>query len=181
VPLDRAGRFIVGQDLTVPGHNEVYVVGDLACLMQDGALVPGVAPAAIQEARHAAQNIVRSLRGESTLPFRYHNKGMLATIGRSAAVADLGRFKFSGTIAWLAWLFLHVMFLVGFRNRFIVIFQWAWSFITYDRGARLITGPIRRDAEQTGANQAVTQTQEPSPDETDEATPAARGGKGRVT
>lgn len=145
VPLDRAGRVIVGLDLTVPEHPEAYVIGDLASLVQDGAQIPGVAPAAIQEAEHAAQNIVRSLRGESRLPFRYRNKGSLATIGRSAAVADLGRIKLTGMSAWLAWLLIHIMFLIGFRNRFIVLFQWAWSFISYDRGARLITGPLRRE------------------------------------
>jgi NADH dehydrogenase len=147
VPLDRAGRVVVESDLTVPGHGEANVIGDLASLMQDGAPIPGVAPAAIQEARHAAENILRSLRGEARLPFRYRDKGSLATIGRSAAVADLGWFKLSGTAAWLAWLFVHLLFLIGFRNRFIVIFQWAWSFITYDRGARLITGPLRRDGD----------------------------------
>ena len=144
VPLDRAGRVIVNADLTVPGHAEAFVIGDLASLMQDGRPIPGVAPAAIQEARHAAKNIVRSLRGETLLPFRYRSKGSLATIGRLSAVADLGRLKLSGMLAWLAWLLIHVMFLVGFRNRVIVIFQWAWSFVSYDRGARLITGPIRR-------------------------------------
>lgn len=155
VPLDRAGRVIVEPDLTVPGHGEVYVIGDLASLTQDGAPVPGVAPAAIQEARHAADNILRSLRGENRRPFRYRDKGSLATIGRSAAVAELGRFKLSGTLAWLAWLFIHLLFLIGFRNRFIVIFQWAWSFVTYDRGARLITGPLHRDANQANSGTTV--------------------------
>jgi len=145
VPLDRANRVVVNPDLSVPGHAEAFVIGDLASLMQDGALVPGVAPAAMQEAHHAAQNIVRSIRRETTLPFRYHNKGSLATIGRKAAVAQLGTLKLSGAIAWLAWLLIHLMFLIGFRNRFLVIFQWAWSFASYDRGARLITGPIQRE------------------------------------
>jgi NADH dehydrogenase len=145
VPLDRANRVVVNPDLTVPGHAEAYVIGDLASLMQDGTLVPGVAPAAMQEAHHAAKNILRSIRRETTLPFRYHSKGSLATIGRKAAVAQLGPLKLSGVIAWLAWLFIHVMFLIGFRNRFMVVFQWAWSFVSYDRGARLITGPIQRE------------------------------------
>ena len=144
VPLDRAGRVVVNPDLTVPEHPEAFVVGDLASLMQDGAPVPGVAAAAVQEARHAAGNIVRKLRGEPLAPFRYRDKGSLATIGRSAAVADFGWLKLSGPLAWLAWLLIHVMLLIGFRNRFIVVFQWAWSFWSYDRGARLITGPLRR-------------------------------------
>ena len=145
VPLDRANRVVVNPDLSIPGHAEVYVIGDLASLTQDGELVPGVAPAAMQEGRHAAKNILCSIRGTAPLPFRYHNKGSLATIGRKAAVAQLGRLKLSGVIAWLAWLLIHIMFLIGFRNRFLVVFQWAWSFLSYDRGARLITGPIRRE------------------------------------
>jgi NADH dehydrogenase len=143
VPLDRAGRVIVGPDLTVPGHPEVFVIGDLASLVIDDVPVPGVAPAAMQEARHTAANILRGIKGEAALPFRYHDKGSLATIGRSAAVADLGKIKLSGPLAWLAWLFIHILFLIGFRNRALVLFQWAWSFFSYDRGARLITGPLR--------------------------------------
>jgi NADH dehydrogenase len=152
VPLDRAGRVLVNPDLTIPGHPEVYVVGDLASLSVDGVPVPGVAPAAMQEARHAAQNILRALRNEPALPFRYHDKGSLATIGRSAAVAQVGKIKLSGTIAWLTWLFVHILFLIGFRNRVIVLFQWAWSFFSYDRGARLITGPIHRAPDQARAD-----------------------------
>jgi NADH dehydrogenase len=146
VPLDRAGRVRVEPDLTVPGHPETFVIGDLASVEQDGKLVPGVAPAAIQEGKHAAQNIVRTLEGEPHLPFHYHDKGSLATIGRAAGIADLGRIKLSGWIAWAAWLFIHIFFLIGFRNRLVVMFSWAWSYFTYDRGARLITGqPHRRD------------------------------------
>ncbi len=151
VPLDRAGRVLVGPDLAIPGHPDVFVVGDLACLVQDGVQVPGVAPAAMQEARHAAKNVLHAIRGEAPLPFRYRNKGSLATIGRSAAVADLGKIKLSGPLAWLAWLLLHLLFLVGFRNRIIVLFEWAWSFVSYDRGARLITGPLQRDPDQPRA------------------------------
>jgi NADH dehydrogenase len=151
VPLDRAGRVPVGPDLSMAGHPEVFVIGDLAHVVQDGAPVPAVAPAAMQEARRAARNVLRATRGEPTLPFRYKNKGSLATIGRSAAVAELGRLKLSGPTAWLAWLLLHLLFLVGFRNRVIVVFQWAWSFVSYDRGARLITGPLRRGADQSRA------------------------------
>jgi NADH:ubiquinone reductase (H+-translocating) len=122
-------------------------VGDLASLKQDGAPIPGVAPAAMQEGAHAAQNIMRSIRGEPRTPFHYCDKGSLATIGRSAAVAQMGRFQLSGPIAWLAWLFIHIMFLIGFRNRVLVVVQWAWSFFSYDRGARLITGPLPREAD----------------------------------
>ena len=142
VPLDRAGRVQVEPDLTIPGHGEVAVIGDLAGLSQDGHPVPGVAPAAIQEARHAARNVVRMIQAQPRLPFRYRDKGSLATIGRAAAVADLGRVQLSGGIAWLAWLFIHILFLIGFRNRILVLIQWAWSYVTYDRGARLITGPL---------------------------------------
>lgn len=139
VPTDRAGRVEVLPDLTVPGHPEVYVIGDLALLKQDGAAVPGVAPAAIQEGRHAAANIIRSLRNEPRIPFRYNDKGSLATIGRASAIADFGAFTLSGLFAWIAWFAIHIFFLIGFRNRFVVFFQWAWSYLTYERGARLIT------------------------------------------
>jgi NADH dehydrogenase len=140
--LDRAGRVRVDRDLTVPGHNEIFVIGDLISLEQDGKLLPGVAPAAMQEARHAASNIKRALAGQPRQPFYYRDKGSLATIGRAAGVADFGRVKLSGLLAWLAWLFIHILFLIGFRNRFVVMFEWAWSYVTYDRGARLITGPL---------------------------------------
>lgn len=142
VPLDRAGRVVVEQDLTLPGHPDVYVIGDLAACKQDGdGLVPGLASAAVQEARHAVKNLLATQRGEPRAPFRYLDKGSLATIGRAAAVADFGRVKLAGTIAWLAWLFIHILLLIGFRNRFVVLFEWAWSYVTWDRGARLITGP----------------------------------------
>jgi NADH dehydrogenase len=143
-PLDRAGRVLVEPDLTLPGHPDVYVIGDLASIEQDGRPVPGVAPAAMQMAAHTARNVVRTLRGQPREPFHYIDKGSLATIGRAAAVADLGRLKLSGLVAWLAWLFIHLFFLIGFRNRYLVLVQWAWSYFTYDRGARLITGPLPR-------------------------------------
>ncbi len=142
VPLDRAGRVLVEPDLTVPGHPEIYVIGDVAAVKQGDGFVPGVAPAAIQEAKHTAKNIVRALAGEPRLPFRYHDKGSLATIGRASGIADFGRLKLSGFLAWLAWLLIHVFFLIGFRNRFIVLFQWALSYLTFQRGARLITGNV---------------------------------------
>ncbi|MCL2448112.1 MAG: NAD(P)/FAD-dependent oxidoreductase, partial [Polyangiaceae bacterium] len=121
VRLDASGRAVVGADLAVAGHPEVFVVGDLAALTQDGVAVPAVAPAAMQEARHAARNIVRAVHGQAPLPFRYKNKGSLATIGRTAAVAQFGRVHLSGAIAWLAWLGLHLAFLIGFRNRALVL------------------------------------------------------------
>jgi NADH dehydrogenase len=137
--LDRAGRVMVNDDLTVPNHPEVFVIGDLATLKNP---VPGVAPAAIQEGTHAARNIQRLIRGQKTLPFRYRDKGSLATIGRAAAGADFGRIHVSGFFAWFAWLAVHIFFLIGFRNRVLVILQWAWAYLTYQRGARLITGKI---------------------------------------
>ena len=141
VPLDRAGRVLVRSDLTIPGRDDVFVVGDLAALEQDGKPVPGVSPAAIQEGRHAAANVVRRLRGEPLRGFRYRDKGSFATIGRGAAVGELpGGLKLSGFVAWIAWLAIHIFFLIGFRNRVIVILQWAYSYLTFRRGARLITG-----------------------------------------
>jgi NADH dehydrogenase len=140
-PVDRAGRVLVNADLSVPGHPEIFVIGDLASLKDvNGAGVPGIAPAAMQEGRAAAHNIGRDLRGKPRKAFAYWDKGTLATIGRAAAVADFGKIHISGFIAWLAWLFIHIFFLIGFRNRIIVLVQWAWSYFTYERGARLITG-----------------------------------------
>ena len=145
VPLDRVGRVRVEPDLTVPGHPEVMVIGDLAVLIdQSGNPLPGVCPVAIQQGRHAARNILRVIQGSPTEVFHYRDKGNLATIGRAQAIADLGRFQISGIWAWLAWLFVHVFFLIGFRNRFVVIFEWAWAYFTFQRGARLITGDIEK-------------------------------------
>ena len=143
VPLDRAGRVLVQPDLTVPGHPEVFVIGDLATFLhQGGKLLPGVAPVAIQQGRHAARNIVRACQGKALEQFHYIDKGSLATIGRAAAVADFGRIKLSGFFAWLAWLLVHIFFLIGFRNRFVVMIDWAWAYFCYHRAARLITGDI---------------------------------------
>ncbi len=139
MPLDRAGRIQVSPDLSVPGHPNIFVVGDLATLVQDGRLIPGVGPAAIQEGRSAARNILRELRREPRKPFRYFNKGDLATIGRSRAIADLGWIRFSGWFAWVFWLFVHIMYLVGFRNRIVVLFEWAYAYFTSQAGVRLIT------------------------------------------
>ena len=140
VPVDRAGRVAVEPDLSVPGHSEVFVVGDLMHLEQDGAAVPGIAPAAIQSGKHAAKNIARRVAGRPVLPFRYFDKGSLATIGRAAAVADLGRLHFAGFFAWWLWWLIHIAYLIGFRNRLVVMLGWAWQYFAFSRGARLITG-----------------------------------------
>src|SRR6185369_10850023 len=128
VPLDKPGRVIVNQDLSVPGHPEVFVIGDLANFTPAGEKnsLPGLAPVAMQQGKHAAKNIGADVKGESRKPFHYWDKGTMATIGRAAAVADLGKFHFSGFLAWLMWLFVHLMFLVGFRNRLLVMIEWAW-------------------------------------------------------
>jgi NADH dehydrogenase len=141
VPLDRAGRVIVPDDLTVPGHPEISVVGDLAAFRTaDGGWLPGVAQVAMQQAAHAAANITRRIAGQPTRPFVYRNLGNLATIGRNSAVADLPRLRMKGLPAWLFWLFVHVFNLIGFRNRLSVMIQWASSYMTYQRSVRLITG-----------------------------------------
>jgi NADH dehydrogenase len=140
-PLDRAGRVLVEPTLAVPGQRAIYVVGDLAAVTSEGKPVPGVAPAAVQMGRHAAANLERALLrpGEPLAPFRYRDLGSLATIGRAAAVAEIGRLRCSGRIAWLLWCFVHVMKLVDFRSRALVMLQWAWLWVTRGRGVRLIT------------------------------------------
>jgi NADH:ubiquinone reductase (H+-translocating) len=140
VALDRAGRVLVQPDLSVPGHPDVFVIGDLASFQQDGNLLPGVAQVAVQMGRHAARGICRSLAGQPRVAFRYRDYGNMATIGRAAAIADFGWLRLSGWPAWVAWLFLHIMKLVGFRNRLGVLLQWAWAFVTYQRSVRLIIG-----------------------------------------
>jgi NADH:ubiquinone reductase (H+-translocating) len=162
-PLDRAGRVLVEPDLTVPGHPEIYVIGDVAAVKQGGGFVPGVAPAAIQEAKLTAENIVRSLAGEARRPFRYHDKGSLATIGRASGIADFGRFKLSGFLAWLAWLLIHIFFLIGFKNRFIVLVEWALSYLTFQRGARLITGKVPMAQLPRGPAPSLEQPSAPAP------------------
>jgi NADH dehydrogenase len=145
-PTDRAGRVLVMPDLSVPGHPEVFVAGDLAASkMKDGRMVPGLAPAAIQMGKFAARQITRSIAGKPREQFSYLDKGTLATIGRSHAVADLGRLHFSGYLAWLSWLFIHLFFLIGFRNRILVVMEWAWAYLTYKSSARLITDPLERE------------------------------------
>ncbi|MCC6409371.1 MAG: NAD(P)/FAD-dependent oxidoreductase [Planctomycetes bacterium] len=141
VPLDRAGRVLVEPDLSLPGHPEVFAIGDMAAFLhQGGTALPGVSPVAMQMGRHAARCIRARLAGGASSPFRYTDRGTLATIGRSAAVAKLGRLELSGWPAWIAWLFIHIYFLIGFRNRVVVLLEWAWAYFTYQRGARLITG-----------------------------------------
>ncbi len=140
VELDRAGRASVAPDLSLPGHPEAFVAGDLARVMQDGAMVPGVAPAAKQMGAHAARAIRSRLAGQTPKPFRYRDFGNLATIGRMAAVVHFGRLRFSGFFAWCFWLAAHLFFLIGFRNRLVVLINWAWSYFSYQRHARIIVG-----------------------------------------
>lgn len=139
-PVDRAGRVSVQPDLSLPGHPNVFVAGDLMHVQQDGRPVPGVAPAAIQAGRHAARNIAALVAGRGTAPFRYRDKGSLATIGRAAAVGQIGRLQFSGFVAWWLWWLIHIAYLIGFRNRLVVMIGWAWQYFAFSRGARLITG-----------------------------------------
>jgi len=192
VPVDRAGRVLVNPDLSLPNHPEVFVIGDLAALKDaSGKLLPGVAPVAILEGRYVAKLIrrelesgapsfSRSLREEPALSlskgggsdprpvFHYHDKGSLATIGRSAAIAQFGKIHISGFIAWLAWLFIHILFLIGFRNRVLVFIQWAWSYFTYERSARLITGSTSLPG-WSGANSGI-----PNPGEAEEISAVTR-------
>ncbi len=154
VPVDRAGRVEVQPDLTIPGHPDVFVIGDLAAAKDEGGkLLPGVAPVAIQQGKYVAKVIRKEIAAGGPLPsaaagsgnsararFHYWDKGSLATIGRAAGIAQFGKIHISGFIAWLSWLFIHILFLIGFRNRLLVFIQWAWSYVTYERGARLITG-----------------------------------------
>jgi len=163
-PLDRAGRVMVNPDLSIPGHPDVFVIGDLASLKDEhGKMLPGVAAVALQEGAAAAHNIQHDLRRAPRENIHYFDKGSLATIGRNAAVAQFGKIHLSGFIAWLSWLFIHIFFLIGFRNRITVLLQWAWSYFTYERGARLITGDqglpsweeLRREG-QTGPKQQAS-------------------------
>ena len=162
VELDRAGRVKVNPDLSVPGHPEVFAIGDLALVLgADGRPVPGVSPAAMQMARHVARLIEDALGPEGKSrrpPFRYRNKGTMATIGRSAAVAQMGRFGFSGFPAWLAWLGVHLIFLIGFRNKVAVLLQWAYAYLTYKRGARIITGLSIQDGSMLAQNSCAVET-----------------------
>jgi NADH dehydrogenase len=143
--LDRSGRVLVKSDLTVPGHPDVYVIGDLAAFVdQHGATLPGVAPVAIQQGRAAAENVWRTIRGRERRRFSYRDRGNLATVGRGTGLADLGPLQLSGAAAWIAWLGVHLFWLIGFDNRLLVLFKWAWSYLTHERGARLIIREWRR-------------------------------------
>jgi NADH dehydrogenase len=139
-PLDRAGRVLAEPTLAVPGHPDLFVVGDVCALQQDGKPLPGVAQVAMQEGAHAAANVLRAIKGEALAPFRYHDYGTMAVIGRGSAVADIGPVRASGFFAWLFWLFLHIVWLVGFRSRLAVLGEWAWAYVTFQRRVRLITG-----------------------------------------
>ncbi len=142
VNLDKAGRVPVEPDLSVAGHPEILVIGDLAGFLQDGKQLPGVAPTAIQQGHYAAKLIQGRLRNEKTKPFHYFDKGSLATIGRNSAVAKIGPLEFSGILAWAAWLFIHLLYIVEFESRLLIVVQWAYDYFTHNRGARLITGNL---------------------------------------
>jgi len=156
LPLDRAGRVSIKADLTIEGRSEISVIGDMSvCLDPDtGKPLPGVAPVAMQQGTHAAQNVLRAIAGQERQPFRYKNRGSMAVVGRGSAVADLGTITFAGRFAWMIWAVVHIFFLVGFRNRFLVMLQWMWQYATFRSGARLITGEgdLRGPAFQAAGN-----------------------------
>jgi len=158
--VDRAGRVSVQPNLTIAGHPEIFVIGDMARFsLDDGSTLPGVAPVAIQQGRYAADVINRRLTGKPPLPpFRYKDRGTLATIGRRAAVAQISRFQFSGFIAWLLWLFVHLLELVQFENRLLVLIQWGWNYVTFNRSARLITGPAETAARESAQPSDASKT-----------------------
>lgn len=158
--LDRAGRVIVEPDLSVPGHAEIFVIGDLAhCRNSQGQPLPGVAPVAMQQGRYVAQLLQQRLQGQNHPPFRYRDRGSMAIIGRAQAVADFGRIQFSGLLAWLAWLFIHLINLVEFENRLLVAIQWAWNYFTRNRSARLITGEHESSVSAAKPTSATTRTE----------------------
>jgi NADH:quinone reductase (non-electrogenic) len=161
--LDRAGRVIVERDLSLPGRPEVFVLGDMASYAhQTGKPLPGVAQVAIQQGRFVAKLIDRRLRGKRLPEFHYRDLGNLATIGKSAAVAEIGRLHFSGLIAWLLWLFVHLMHIVNFRNRLLVLLQWSWNYFTHDRSARLITGDAPSDDDLAALQKLIVPTKPPA-------------------
>jgi len=139
VTPDSSGRIEVTADLSIPGHPNIFVIGDAARFIQEGAPLPGLSPVAMQQGWYLAKHIAARLQNRSVPPFHYTNKGVMATIGRKAAVVDLGFVRFGGVLAWLAWLFLHLLYLVTFRSRVMVALQWAFQYFTFNRGARLIT------------------------------------------
>lgn len=139
VPIDKAGRVIVNPDLSLPGHPNVFVIGDQACFIEDEKPLPGLAPVAMQQGRAVASNVLCDLKGKPRKPFHYFDKGQMATIGRGRAVAQTKNFRIGGFLAWVAWLVVHIFYLIGFRNRVLVLMEWAWAYLTYRRGAQLIT------------------------------------------
>ncbi|MEO7363249.1 MAG: NAD(P)/FAD-dependent oxidoreductase [Gemmatimonadaceae bacterium] len=177
-PVDRAGRVKVEPDLSVPGHPEVFVIGDLTYLERpDGRPIPGVAPTANQTGAHAAKMILRTLRNEPHTPFKYFNKGDLATIGRSKAIAAFGKLHLSGTLTWLLWLFVHLLYLVGFRNRLSVLVQWGYAYFTYQRGVRLIPDawPRMSEGRESGTPPVALPPSDSLPDATTAKTNARAG------
>ncbi len=162
VPLDRQGRIIVEQDCSLKQHPEVFIVGDQAHFEQDGQVLPGLAPVAMQQGRLVGSNLRRELAGRPRTPFRYRDKGQMATIGRRRAIVEVGRFKFGGFFAWLTWLFVHILYLIGFKNRIEVLLNWAWNYVAFSRGARLIVG---KDWRQPDAPARVTVASVPAPAE----------------
>src|SRR5581483_5509912 len=169
VPLDKLGRVIVEPDLTIPGYHNAFAIGDTVVYThQTGSPLPGVSPVAMQMGRAAGRNIIRAINGQPYKTFHYFDKGTMATIGRSAAIAQIGPVHLSGFLAWLSWLMVHIFFLIGFRNRFVVLFNWAWSYFTYQRGARVITnmlwspaGPPRIPANQAAIEQKSENVDKP--------------------
>jgi NADH:ubiquinone reductase (H+-translocating) len=146
IPADRAGRALIGAELTAPGHPEIFVVGDSASIPRaNGEPLPGLAAVAKQQGIHVARTILGALKGEPRRPFIYKDVGILATIGRQSAVVDFGKLHLTGFIGWLVWSLAHIYFLIGFRNRIAVAIDWLWSYVTFERGARLITGPIEME------------------------------------
>ncbi len=156
VPLDRQGRIVVEQDCSLKHHPEVFIVGDQAHFEQDGKPLPGLAPVAMQQGRLVGRNIRRELAGKAREPFHYRDKGQMATIGRRRAIVEFGRFKFGGFFAWLTWLFIHVLYLIGFKNRLEVILNWSWNYFAFSRGARLIVGKDSRPPPAPQARPAPT-------------------------
>lgn len=150
VPLDAAGRILAQPDLTVPGHREIFVVGDICALQQNGRWLPGVAQVAIQQGRRAGRNIVLAIDGRPAEPFRYRDYGMMATIGRGSAVGEICGLKIRGLLGWMCWTFLHIFWLIGFRNRLAVMGEWAWAYLTFQRRIRLITGDTFRPSSRQG-------------------------------
>lgn len=154
-PLDRVGRVLAEPTLAVPGRPEIFVAGDICALQQNRAWLPGVAQVAMQQGAHAGRNVLRAMSGKPLEPFRYRDYGIMATIGRGAAVAEIFGVKVSGFIAWMIWLFIHIFWLIGFRNRFVVMTEWAWAYVTFQRRVRLITGERGRSSDDNAHRSAV--------------------------